>query len=128
MSQETQTEAKPTPADRSQRQYNFSAGPAALPEETLLEAKEELPVFDNAGASVMEISHRSAAYDKVEESAREHIKSLLDIGDEWNVLFLQGGASMQFYQAPPCRKSTFHSSPMSSSDLMCSRAASSTLS
>ena len=95
-----QPDAKSTPADRGERLYNFSAGPAALPEETLLEAKEELPVYDHAGASVMEISHRSAAYDKIEEAAREHIKSLLDIGDEWNVLFLQGGASMQFYQAP----------------------------
>jgi phosphoserine aminotransferase len=100
MTQETQTEATTAPADRSQRQYNFSAGPAALPEETLLEAKKELPVYENAGASVMEISHRSAAYDKVEESAREHIKSLLDLDDDWHVLFLQGGASMQFYQAP----------------------------
>ena len=100
MNQETQPETKSAPADRSQRQYNFSAGPAALPEEVLLEAKDELPVFDHTGASVMEISHRSAAYDKVEESAREHIKSLLDVGDEWHVLFLQGGASMQFYQAP----------------------------
>jgi len=95
-----QSDSKTIPADRSQRQYNFSAGPAALPEEVLLEAKEELPVYDHTGASVMEISHRSAAYDKIEEAAREHIKSLLDIGDEWNVLFLQGGASMQFYQAP----------------------------
>jgi len=100
MNQETQPDTKPTPADRSERLYNFSAGPAILPEEVLLEAKEELPVYDHTGASVMEISHRSAAYDKVEESAREHIKSLLDIGDDWHVLFLQGGASMQFHQVP----------------------------
>ncbi len=100
MNQETKSATKTAPADRSERQYNFSAGPAALPVETLLEAKEELPVYDHTGASVMEISHRSAAYDKVEEAARDHIKSLLDIGDDWNVLFLQGGASMQFYQAP----------------------------
>lgn len=91
---------KSTPADRGQRLYNFSAGPAALPEEALLEAKDELPVYDRTGASVMEISHRSPAYDKIEESAREHLRSLLELGDDWNVLFLQGGASTQFYQVP----------------------------
>ena len=88
------------PADGSARQFNFSAGPAVLPEEVLLEAKDELPVYDHVGASVMEISHRSAAYDKVEESAREHMKKLLGLDDDWHVLFLQGGASMQFYQVP----------------------------
>ncbi len=98
MNQQTQAETTSAPADRSERQYNFSAGPAALPEEALVEAKEELPVYDHTGASVMEISHRSPAYDDIEESAREHIKSLLDIGEDWHVLFLQGGASMQFYQ------------------------------
>ena len=88
------------PTDGSERQYNFSAGPAVLPEEVLLEAKDELPVFNHVGASVMEISHRSAAYDKVEESAREHLKKLMGLSDDWHVLFLQGGASMQFYQVP----------------------------
>ena len=100
MNQQPNSETTSARADRSQRQYNFSAGPAVLPEEALLEAKDELPVYDHTGASVMEISHRSASYDKIEESAREHIKSLLDIGDDWHVLFLQGGASTQFYQAP----------------------------
>ncbi|MFB6273505.1 MAG: 3-phosphoserine/phosphohydroxythreonine transaminase [Salinibacter sp.] len=89
-----------SPADRSRRQYNFSAGPAILPEEALLEAKDELPVYDHTGTSVMEISHRSPAYDKIEESAREHLRSLLDLGDDWHILFLQGGASMQFHQVP----------------------------
>lgn len=88
------------PVDGSRRLYNFSAGPATLPVEALQEAKDELPVFDHTGASVMEISHRSPAYDKVEESARDHIKTLLDLDDDWNVLFLQGGASMQFHQVP----------------------------
>jgi phosphoserine aminotransferase len=88
------------PTDSSERQFNFSAGPAVLPEEVLLEAKDELPVYDHVGASVMEISHRSAAYDKIEESAREHMKKLLGLSDDWHVLFLQGGASMQFYQVP----------------------------
>jgi phosphoserine aminotransferase len=89
-----------SPVDRSQRQYNFSAGPATLPEEVLVEAKHELPVYDHTGASVMEISHRSPAYDKIEESAREHLRALLDLDDDWHILFLQGGASMQFYQVP----------------------------
>ena len=93
-------ESHSTPADGSQRLYNFSAGPAVLPEEALQEAKGELPVYAHTGASVMEISHRSPAYDKVEESARDHIKNLLDLDDDWNVLFLQGGASMQFHQVP----------------------------
>jgi phosphoserine aminotransferase len=97
---DAQQDVKSTPADRGQRLYNFSAGPAALPEEALLEAKEELPVYDHTGASVMEISHRSPAYDKIEESAREHLRSLLELGDDWNILFLQGGASTQFYQVP----------------------------
>lgn len=89
-----------TTVDRSERQYNFSAGPATLPEEVLQEAKDELPVYDHVGASVMEISHRSPAYDKIEESAREHLRALLDLGDDWHILFLQGGASMQFHQVP----------------------------
>ncbi|NBB72262.1 MAG: 3-phosphoserine/phosphohydroxythreonine transaminase [Bacteroidetes bacterium] len=89
-----------TPADRTQRLYNFSAGPAVLPEQVLLEARDELPVYDHVGASIMEISHRSAAYDEVEESARRLIKKLLGLGDDWHVLFLQGGASMQFHQVP----------------------------
>ena len=88
------------PADRSRRQYNFCAGPGTLPEEVLREAKDELPVYDHTGASVMEISHRSPAYDKIEESAREHLRALLDLDDNWHILFLQGGASMQFYQVP----------------------------
>jgi len=65
-----------------------------------LEAKAELPVYDHTGASVMEISHRSAAYDKIEEATRDHIRTLLEIDDDWHILFLQGGARMQFYQVP----------------------------
>jgi phosphoserine aminotransferase len=88
------------PADKSQRLYNFCAGPAVLPEAVLLEARDELPVYDHAGASVMEISHRSAAYDEIEAGARDHIRTLLGLSDDWHVLFLQGGASMQFHQVP----------------------------
>ena len=84
-----------------QRLYNFSAGPATLPLEVLEQVKEELPVLnERVGASVMEISHRSKGYDDIEESARALIKDLLDLPDGWHVLFLQGGASMQFHQVP----------------------------
>ncbi len=84
----------------SRRQHNFSAGPATLPEEVLLEVKNELPVYDGVGASVMEISHRSPAYSDIADEAKQRIKRLLGLGDNWHVLFLQGGASMQFYQVP----------------------------
>lgn len=91
---------KSTAKTDSRRQHNFSAGPAALPEEVLLEVKNELPVYDEVGASVMEISHRSAAYTEIEADAKNRTKRLLGLGDDWHVLFLQGGASMQFYQVP----------------------------
>ena len=82
------------------RLRNFAAGPAALPEEVLLDVREELPLYKEAGASVMEISHRSPEYDEIEEGARSLIKKLLGLSDDWHVLFLQGGASMQFHQVP----------------------------
>ena len=88
------------PVDRTQRCYNFCAGPATLPKTALLEARDELPVYDHAGASALEISHRSAVYDRIETSARRLLKKLLGLGDDWHVLFLQGGASMQFHQVP----------------------------
>lgn len=94
---ETQT---PRATKDARRQHNFSAGPAALPEEVLLEVKEELPVYDGLGASIMEISHRSQAYADIESEAKQRLKRLLGLDDRWHVLFLQGGASMQFYQVP----------------------------
>ncbi len=96
----TSSAAPTPPADRSTRLYNFCAGPAVLPEAVLREARDELPVYDHTGTSVMEISHRSAAYDAVEAGAREHLRALLGLDDDWHILFLQGGASMQFYQVP----------------------------
>lgn len=84
----------------SARLHNFSAGPAVLPEEVLREVREELPVYDDIGSSVLEISHRSPTYTEIEQSARWSVKSLLGLGDDWHVLFLQGGASMQFHQVP----------------------------
>ena len=88
------------PADRGQRQHNFSAGPGALPVEVLEELRDEMPVYPGVGASMVEISHRSPAYSEVHERAAARTKGLLGLGDDWHVLFLQGGASMQFHQVP----------------------------
>ncbi len=82
------------------RIHNFSAGPAALPESVLVDARNELMEYKDAGASVMEISHRSTQYTALAESAKGLMKSLLGLGDDWHVLFLQGGASQQFFQVP----------------------------
>lgn len=82
------------------RIHNFSAGPAALPLDVLEEVRDELLSFRDAGASIMEISHRSPQYTAVADSARASLKRLLGLGDDWHVLFLQGGASLQFYQVP----------------------------
>lgn len=82
----------------NQRKYNFSAGPGTLPESVLLEVKNELPVYQNIGSSVIEISHRSPEYTAIAASARDLLRKLLGLGEEWHILFLQGGASLQFYQ------------------------------
>lgn len=89
-----------SPLDLNQRQFNFSAGPGTLPEAVLREVQEELLVFPGAGASIMEVSHRSPSYTQVAESARTRLRKLLGLGEEWHILFLQGGASLQFYQVP----------------------------
>ncbi len=91
--------AMPEAATRT-RQHNFSAGPGTLPEEVLLELRDELLVYGDVGASVMEISHRSPAYDAIEESARTLLRKLLGLSEDWHILFLGGGASMQFHQVP----------------------------
>ena len=83
-----------------ERLHNFSAGPGALPAEVMGEVRDELPVYGDLGSSVMEISHRSPTYTAINESAKERMKALLGMGDDWHVMFLQGGASMQFYQVP----------------------------
>ncbi len=82
------------------RAHNFSAGPGTLPLSVLEEARDEMLEFADARASVMEISHRSPQYTAVADSARQLLKSLLGLGDDWHILFLQGGASTQFYQVP----------------------------
>ena len=82
------------------RVYNFSAGPAVLPEEVLREAAAEMLDYNGTGMSVMEMSHRSAAYGKIIETAEADIRDLLSIPDNYRVLFLQGGASQQFAMIP----------------------------
>lgn len=82
------------------RIYNFSAGPAILPEEVLKEAQENLMALPGVGMSILEISHRSKTFDNIIHQTKEDIKKLLDIGDNYSVLFLQGGASLQFSMVP----------------------------
>ncbi|MEG0873729.1 MAG: phosphoserine transaminase [Clostridiales bacterium] len=80
--------------------YNFYAGPAVIAEEVLKTAQEELLNFNNTGMSVLEISHRAAAFDEVILEAEANILELLNLGDDYQVLFLQGGASLQFSMIP----------------------------
>ncbi len=82
------------------RVYNFSAGPAVLPEEVLKEAAEEMLDYKGCGMSVMEMSHRSKVYDNIIKEAEKDLRDLLSIPDNYKVLFLQGGASQQFAAIP----------------------------
>ncbi|MDO4617408.1 MAG: 3-phosphoserine/phosphohydroxythreonine transaminase [Lachnospiraceae bacterium] len=82
------------------RVYNFSAGPAVLPEEVLLEAQEEMMNYRGCGMSVMEMSHRSKMFDEIIQEAEQDLRKLMDIPENYKVLFLQGGATLQFAQIP----------------------------
>ncbi len=82
------------------RVYNFSAGPAVLPEEVLREAADEMLDYRGTGMSVMEMSHRSKAYDTIIKEAEADLRDLMKIPDNYKVLFLQGGASQQFAMIP----------------------------
>lgn len=82
------------------RVYNFSAGPAVLPEEVLKEAAAEMMDYNGTGMSVMEMSHRSAAFDEIIQTAEADLRDLMQIPDNYKVLFLQGGASQQFAMIP----------------------------
>jgi len=82
------------------RIYNFSAGPAILPEEVLKEAQDNLMSLPGVGMSVLEISHRSKTFDKIINEAKADLKELLGISDDYSILFLQGGASLQFSMIP----------------------------
>ena len=82
------------------RVYNFSAGPAVLPEEVLKEAAEEMLDYRGCGMSVMEMSHRSKVYETIIKEAEADLRELMNIPDNYKVLFLQGGASQQFAMIP----------------------------
>ena len=82
------------------RVYNFSAGPAVLPEEVLKEAAEEMMDYKGSGMSVMEMSHRSQVFDNIIKEAEQDLRDLMHIPDNYKVLFLQGGASQQFAMIP----------------------------
>ncbi|WP_163216024.1 3-phosphoserine/phosphohydroxythreonine transaminase [Clostridium thermarum] len=82
------------------RVYNFSAGPAVLPEEVLREAAAEMLDYNGTGMSVMEMSHRSKAFEQIITDAETTLRDLMNIPDNYKVLFLQGGASQQFAMVP----------------------------
>ena len=82
------------------RVYNFSAGPAVLPEEVLKEAAAEMLDYKGTGMSVMEMSHRSKAFEEIITEAEQDLRDLMNIPDNYKVLFLQGGASSQFAMIP----------------------------
>lgn len=82
------------------RVHNFSAGPARLPLDVLEKAREELTDYHDVGYSVAEMSHRSAEYTEIDRQAKARLRSLLGLGDDFHIMFLQGGASSQFMMAP----------------------------
>ena len=82
------------------RPYNFSAGPAALPESVLLHAREELLSWNGGGTSVMEISHRSKEFVDLAAQSERNLRALMNIPENYRVLFLQGGATQHFAQIP----------------------------
>jgi len=83
-----------------ERVYNFSAGPSALPLEVLEKARDELVCYKDSGMSVMEMSHRSKSYEEIINGAEALLRELMDIPENYKVLFLQGGASLQFAMVP----------------------------
>ena len=82
------------------RVYNFSAGPAVLPEEVLREAADEMLNYKGSGMSVMEMSHRGKIFDGIIKEAEADLREILNIPDNYKVLFLQGGAWTQFAAVP----------------------------
>ena len=82
------------------RVYNFSAGPSMLPEDVLRKAADQMLNYEGTGMSVMEMSHRSADYEAIIQGAEALLRELMQIPDNYKVLFLQGGASSQFAMIP----------------------------
>jgi phosphoserine aminotransferase len=93
---------KPDSQDRKlmPRVYNFSAGPGTLPEEVLLQAADEMLDWRGSGQSVMEMTHRGKDFVSIAEEAETDLRKLLAVPDGYHVLFLQGGASLQFEMIP----------------------------
>ena len=84
----------------AERVFNFGAGPAVLPEPVLQQIREDLPALPGVGMSVLEISHRSPAFDEILATAEANIRALAGVPDDYHVLFLQGGATLQFSMVP----------------------------
>lgn len=84
----------------AERVFNFGAGPAVLPEPVLQQIREDLPALPGVGMSVLEISHRSPAFDEILATAEANIRALAKVPDDYHVLFLQGGATLQFSMVP----------------------------
>src|SRR5262245_37500922 len=89
-----------TTATTVKRNYNFSAGPAVLPGPVLEEAQRDLVALPGVGMSVMEISHRSRPFDEIIQRAEADMRALAGIPANYKILFLQGGASLQFSMVP----------------------------
>lgn len=83
-----------------ERVFNFSAGPATLPVEVLEQASKDMLNYNGCGMSVMEMSHRSSEYGAIHAAAKESLRSLLNLDEDHEVLFLQGGASFAIYHDP----------------------------
>ena len=84
----------------AERVFNFGAGPAVLPEPVLEQIRDHLPALPGVGMSVLEISHRSPAFDEILAAAEANIRALAGVPDDYHVLFLQGGATLQFSMVP----------------------------
>src|SRR5207237_8619213 len=89
-----------TGVQMTERIFNFSAGPAVIPVPVLEEAQRDLLALPGVGMSVMEISHRSKTFDEIIQGAEAGLRELLNIPKDYTVLFLQGGASLQFAMVP----------------------------
>ena len=83
-----------------ERVYNFSPGPSMLPLPVLEKVKEALPVYGDTGMNVMEMSHRSPMYQAIIDDTTARLRALMHIPDDYSVLFLHGGATMQFASVP----------------------------
>ena len=83
-----------------ERVYNFSAGPAVLPEPVLEQARSELLNWEGTGASVVEVSHRSPEFSVIADRAEDNLRKLLKVPENYTILFLQGGATLQFAAVP----------------------------